>query len=360
MGSLHKPNKRSLPGYSADPFTTPYDNPFPQTGGENVHVFTGAVIHSFITSNRSPVTAFPRLLWHASFALLVSSYVNLYTSISKCFTVFCSKRRSTTLSSTAELPCSPDDEDCVEFSGDLKLATAPHLVFSASMMIGHSVLLSRASGKPTSATHRLTLGRSGSITKVTMTAPSAITYDQRQSAYIQSSSPGHEPPQPSVYPHDAATTRLDEINQLKLNVALIFGVTICLCMLLLTFVLVLCRYRTSGGLVRGRRPRSGRNKAAAVNTYETCNTLPPLTPVSVNRGRPLIVGKRIHSGQASVVSRPPLSDATNTVAGQDVKEWFVWRGTHLHCLHLLTFRHSTSYTTTPQDGSIVTENVQVS
>lgn len=114
------------------------------------------------------------------------------------------------------------------------------------------------------------------------------------------------------------------MDQLKLNVALIIGVAICFSLLLLTLVLVVYRYRTAGGVVvGGRRQRSAADKAAAAGyAYETCNMLPPPTPVAVDPGRPLIVVNRAQTS-AAAAARPPLTDATATLPRRDVKEWFV-------------------------------------
>jgi len=114
------------------------------------------------------------------------------------------------------------------------------------------------------------------------------------------------------------------LDQLKLNVALIIGVAICFSLLLLILVLVVYRYRMTGMVVGGRRGRSGSDKAAVAYAYETCNTLPPPTPVAVDPGRPLIVVNRGQAvAQTGAVSRPPITDATATLARRDVKEWFV-------------------------------------
>jgi len=154
-----------------------------------------------------------------------------------------------------------------------------------------------------------------------------VTYDPRYHDYSKPTSPDLDRvlPRPSVYPRDVGATRLDEIDQLKLNVALIIGVAICFSLLLLTLVLVVYRYRTAGVVVGGRRPRSGGDKAAAAGyAYETCNMLPPPTPVTVDPGRPLIVVNRGQgAGHAGTVARPPLTDATTTIPRRDVKEWFV-------------------------------------
>jgi len=158
------------------------------------------------------------------------------------------------------------------------------------------------------------------------TTASAVTYDPRYHDYNQPTSPEFDRvlPRPSVYPQDVGATRLDELDQLKLNVALIIGVAICFSLLLLTLVLVVYRYRTAGVVVGGRRPRSTGDKAAAAGyAYETCNMLPPPTPVAVDPGRPLIVVNRAQSGHAGAVSRPPVTDATATIPRRDVKEWFV-------------------------------------
>ena len=113
-------------------------------------------------------------------------------------------------------------------------------------------------------------------------------------------------------------TRLDELDQLKLNVALIIGVAVCFSLLLLTLVLVVYRYRLVVGAGGGRRGRSGHGDKAVA--YETCNTLPlPPTPVAVDPGRPLIVVNRTHGGHAG--GTLPQPDAATR--RRDVKEWFV-------------------------------------
>lgn len=156
------------------------------------------------------------------------------------------------------------------------------------------------------------------------TTASAVTYDPR---YPTSLDLDRVLPRPSVHPHDVGATRLDELDQLKLNVALIIGVAVCFSLLLLTLVLVVYRYRTVGAVVGGgRRPRSSADKAAAAAAYayETCSTLPPPTPIAVDPGRPLVVVNRAQGGHAGgAVSRPPLTDATASIARRDVKEWFV-------------------------------------
>ena len=245
----------------------------------------------------------------------------------------CSKLRSTTLSDGLELPCSPDDEDCDEFSGDEKLTdTRGHFTVTSSTRTSPS---SKSSRRRTRITRPLTSEWTSSTTKLTTTTTAvwrpwttapAVTYDPRYPEYSQPTSADLDRvlPQPSVYPHDVGATRLDELDQLKLNVALIIGVAICFSLLLLILVLVVYRYRTVGGVVGSRRPRSSGDKAAAAYAYETCNMLPPPTPVAVDAARPLIVVNRTQSAHtAAAVSRPPITDATATIARRDVKEWFV-------------------------------------
>ena len=238
----------------------------------------------------------------------------------------CYKFRLTTLSGEVELPCSPDDEDCDEFSGDPELTTARRQLTDSTLVIhpSHTVKPSR---RPRT-TRQLTAARTSSTTKSTTTtvwrpwtSAARVTYDPHYRDYTQPTSPDLDRvlPRPSVYPGDVGATRLDELDQLKLNVALIIGVAICFSLLLLILVLVVYRYRTVGGMVGGRRPRSAGDKSAAAYPYETCNMLPPPTPVAVDPGRPLIVVNRTQSA----VSRPPLTDATATIARRDVKEWFV-------------------------------------
>jgi len=249
----------------------------------------------------------------------------------------CSKLRSTTLSGEVELPCSRDDEDCDEFSGDEELTTGRrHL--TSSTVVARPSLSSKPSRRPPRSTRPPTAGWTSSTTKSTTTTvwrpwttATAITYDPR---YHEPTSPDFDRvlPPPSAYPYDVEATRLDELDRLKLNVALIIGVAVCFSLLLLTLVLVVYRYRTSGGVVGGRRPRSSGDKTAAAYAYETCNMLPPPTPVAVDPGRPpvavdpgrpLIVVNRAQSAHTGAVARPPLTDATSTIARRDVKEWFV-------------------------------------
>jgi len=249
-------------------------------------------------------------------------------------TVNCSRYKSTTFSGGEHLPCSPDDEDCDEFSGDPEPSTSrDQLVVTSSTVVSHPGRSSRRpwrASRPT--TTESTPGWTSSTTKSKTTAvwpawttASAVTYDPRYPDFSQPTSPELDRvlPRPSVYPQDVGATRLDELDQLKLNVALIIGVAICFSLLLLTLVLVVYRYRTAGVVVGGRRQRSAGDKAAAAYAYETCNMLPPPTPVAVDPGRPLIVVNRAHSGHTGAVSRPPVTDATATLPRRDVKEWFV-------------------------------------
>jgi len=238
----------------------------------------------------------------------------------------CSRLRSTTLSDGLELPCSPDDEDCDEFSGDEQLTgTRGHLTVTSSTRT------STSSRRRPRVTRPLTSEWTSSTTTTTAvwrpwtTAPT-VTYDPRYPENSQPTSPDLDRvlPRPSVYPHDVGATKLDELDQLKLNVALIIGVAICFSLLLLILVLVVYRYRTVGGVVGSRRSRSSGDKAAAAYAYETCNMLPPPTPVAVDAARPLIVVNRTQSAHTgAAVSRPPITDATATIARRDVKEWFV-------------------------------------
>jgi len=253
--------------------------------------------------------------------------------LSYCFflpTLNCSRYKSTTFSGRQDLPCSPDDEDCDEFSGDREPSTSRHQI---TAVVSHP---GRSSGRPWRASRPTTLESTTTWTSSTTksktttvwrpwTTASAVTYDPRYPDYSQPTSPELDRvlPRPSVYPHDVGATRLDELDQLKLNVALIIGVAICFSLLLLTLVLVVYRYRTAGVVVGGRRARSAGDKAAAAYVYETCNMLPPPTPVAVDPGRPLIVVNRAQSGHTGVVSRPPVTDATATIPRRDVKEWFV-------------------------------------
>lgn len=229
-----------------------------------------------------------------------------------------------------ELPCSPDDEDCDEFSGDPEpTTTRGHVIVTSSKVAVHRTRSSKPSRRPRRTTRPLAPDWTSSSTKSTTTTvwrpwttAAAVTYDPRYPDYGQPTSPDLDRvlPRPSVYTHDVGATRLDELDQLKLNVALIIGVAICFSLLLLILVLVVYRYRT----VVGRRPRSTADKsAAATYAYETCNMLPPPTPVAVDPGRPLIVVNRSQSAHTGAVSRPPVTDATATIARRDVKEWFV-------------------------------------
>jgi len=230
-----------------------------------------------------------------------------------------------------EPPCSLDDEDCDEFSGQMDLATTrDHLIVSRSSIAARSSPSPRPTRRPplsTMSTRGWTSPTSKSATSTTTWRPrttaSPITYDPRYTDRGQPTSPDLDRvlPRPSDYPLDVGAARLDELDQLKLNVALIIGVAICFSLLLLTLVLVVYRYRMAG-IVAGRRPRSAGDKAAAY-TYETCNTLPPPTPVAVDPGRPLIVVNRTHGGHAGTVPRAAPSDAAATIPRRDVKEWFV-------------------------------------
>jgi len=251
--------------------------------------------------------------------------------------VYCSNLRSTTESDGLELPCSPDDEDCEEFSGVPETSTRRHQPVISSWTLAARTRPSRRPPRITrpSTTQSTTSSTTERRTTTTLawrpwTTVLAVTYDPRYPDYGQPTTPDVDrvlmPPRPSVEPRDVGATRLDELDQLKLNVALIIGVAICFSLLLLTLVLVVYRYRTAGGLVAGRRPRSaaGDKAAAAAYSYEACNTLPPPTPVAVDPGRPLIVVNRTQGGgHAGTASRPPLTDATATIARRDVKEWFV-------------------------------------
>lgn len=244
-----------------------------------------------------------------------------------------SKLRSTTVGGGVELPCSPDDEDCDEFSGELELATTrDHLIISSSSVASPSSRPSRRPPRSTMSTPGWTSSTTKSTTTTTTaawrpwtTAPPPISYDPRFPVNGRPTAPDLDRvlPRPSDHPLDVGTARLDELDQLKLNVALIIGVAVCFSLLLLTLVLVVYRYRVAGVVVGGRRPRSAGDKAAAYS-YETCNTLPPPTPVAVDPGRPLIVVNRGHAGGGGgTMPRPATTDATATIPRRDVKEWFV-------------------------------------
>ena len=237
----------------------------------------------------------------------------------------CSKLRSTTLSDELDLPCSADDEDCDEFSGDEDLTTVQEgLIVTKSTTVARSTASSRPSRRPSTPTDRPTRSRFSSTIKSTSTADWRPWTTAGYPEHTQPTSPDLVLPRPSTYPDDVEASKLDELDQLKLNVALIIGVAICFSLLLLILVLVVYRYRTIGAVVGGRRARSSGDKAAAAYAYETCNMLPPPTPVAVDPGRPLIVVNRAQqSAYTSAVSRPPVTDATTSIARRDVKEWFV-------------------------------------
>jgi len=178
----------------------------------------------------------------------------------------------------AELPCSPDDEDCAdEFSGELELQSTArnHLVVTSS----------RPPARSSPPTRRPSTSASRSTTESTTTAaawrprtsaPAPVTYDPRLPAYtspvLDRGGVLPAPPPPSDYPLDVGAARLDELDQLKLNVALIIGVAVCFSLLLLTLVLVVYRYRVVAGVGGGRRRRSAGDKAAAAAaaSYAAC------------------------------------------------------------------------------------------